>query len=53
MSKETIGKKIKAFRKSRGLTQAKLARDLGYSHKSVITQFELLKKAEFRLGQMD
>ena len=40
MSKETIGKKIKAFRKGRGLTQAQLARDLGYSHKSVITHIE-------------
>ena len=40
MSKETIGKRIKAFRKGRGLTQAQLARDLGYSHKSVITHIE-------------
>lgn len=40
MSKETIGKKIKAFRKGRGLTQAQLAKDLGYSHKSVITHIE-------------
>ena len=40
MFKETIGKKIKAFRKGRGLTQAQLARDLGYSHKSVITHIE-------------
>ena len=40
MPKETIGKKIKAFRKGRGLTQAQLARDLGYSHKSVITHIE-------------
>ena len=40
MSKETLGKKIKAFRKGRGLTQAQLARDLGYSHKSVITHIE-------------
>ena len=40
MSKETIGKKIKAFRKERGITQAQLARDLGYSHKSVITHIE-------------
>ena len=40
ISKETIGKRIKAFRKGRGLTQAQLARDLGYSHKSVITHIE-------------
>ena len=40
MSKETIGKRIKVFRKGRGLTQAQLARDLGYSHKSVITHIE-------------
>ena len=40
MSKETIGKRIKAFRKERGLTQAQLAKDLGYSHKSVITHIE-------------
>ena len=40
MAKETIGKRIKAFRKGRGLTQAQLARDLGYSHKSVITHIE-------------
>lgn len=40
MSKETIGKRIKAFRKGRGLTQAQLAKDLGYSHKSVITHIE-------------
>lgn len=40
MSKETIGPKIKAFRKGRGITQAELARSLGYSHKSVITHIE-------------
>ena len=40
MSKETIGKRIKIFRKGRGLTQAQLAKDLGYSHKSVITHIE-------------
>ena len=40
MYKEIIGKRIKAFRKGRGLTQAQLAKDLGYSHKSVITHIE-------------
>lgn len=40
MPKETIGKRIKAFRKGRGLTQAELAKSLGYSHKSVITHIE-------------
>ena len=40
MYKETIVKRIKAFRKGRGLTQAQLAKDLGYSHKSVITHIE-------------
>ncbi|MBQ6730651.1 MAG: NUDIX domain-containing protein [Bacilli bacterium] len=40
MSKETIGPKIKAFRKGRGITQAELAKSLGYSHKSVITHIE-------------
>lgn len=40
MPKETIGPKIKAFRKGRGLTQAELADALGYSHKSVITHIE-------------
>ena len=40
MSKETIGPKIKAFRKGRGITQAQLAKSLGYSHKSVITHIE-------------
>ena len=40
MSKETIGSRIKAFRRSRGLTQEQLAKDLGYSHKSVITHIE-------------
>lgn len=40
MPKETIGPKIKAFRKGRGITQAQLAKDLGYSHKSVITHIE-------------
>ena len=40
MAKETIGKRIKTFRKERGLTQAQLARDLGYSHKSVVTHIE-------------
>ena len=37
---ETIGKRIKTFRKERGLTQAQLAKALGYSHKSVIAQIE-------------
>ena len=40
MAGEKIGKRIKAFRKGRGLTQAQLAKDLGYSHKSVITHIE-------------
>lgn len=40
MSKETIGSRIKAFRKGRGITQAELAKSLGYSHKSVITHIE-------------
>lgn len=40
MSKETIGPKIKTFRKKRGITQAELAKSLGYSHKSVITHIE-------------
>ena len=40
MANETIGKRIKAFRKGKGLTQAQLAKDLGYSHKSVITHIE-------------
>lgn len=40
MSKETIGPRIKAFRKGRGITQAELAKTLGYSHKSVITHIE-------------
>ena len=40
MSKETIGPKIKAFRKGRGITQTQLAEALGYSHKSVITHIE-------------
>ena len=40
MTKETIGSKIKTFRKGRGITQAELAKSLGYSHKSVITHIE-------------
>ena len=40
MPKETIGPRIKAFRKERGITQAELAKSLGYSHKSVITHIE-------------
>jgi 8-oxo-dGTP pyrophosphatase MutT (NUDIX family)/DNA-binding XRE family transcriptional regulator len=40
MSKQTIGPRIKAFRKGRGITQAELAKSLGYSHKSVITHIE-------------
>ncbi len=40
MSKQTIGPRIKAFRKGRGITQAELAKTLGYSHKSVITHIE-------------
>lgn len=40
MFKETIGPRIKAFRKGRGITQAELAKSLGYSHKSVITHIE-------------
>ena len=40
MSKETIGSRIKAFRKGRGITQAELAKSLGHSHKSVITHIE-------------
>ena len=40
MSNETIGPKIKAFRKGRGITQEELAKSLGYSHKSVITHIE-------------
>lgn len=40
MSKANIGPRIKAFRKGRGITQAELAKSLGYSHKSVITHIE-------------
>lgn len=40
MPKETIGPRIKAFRKGRGITQAELAKSLGYSHKSVISHIE-------------
>ena len=40
MSKDSIGPKIKRFRKSRHLTQEELAESLGYSHKSVITHIE-------------
>ena len=40
MSKETIGPKIKQFRKKRKLTQEELAESLGYSGKSVISHIE-------------
>ena len=40
MSKETIGPRIKKFRKEHNLTQEQLADSLGYSHKSVITNIE-------------
>ena len=40
MSKETIGPRIKKFRKEHKLTQEQLADSLGYSHKSVITNIE-------------
>ena len=40
MSKETIGPKIKQFRKKRKLTQEALAESLGYSGKSVISHIE-------------
>lgn len=40
MSNETIGPKIKQFRKERNLTQDELAESLGYSGKSVISHIE-------------
>ena len=40
MSNETIGPKLKKFRKSRKLTQDQLAASLGYSGKSVISHIE-------------
>lgn len=40
MSKETIGPRIRKFRKEHKLTQEQLADSLGYSHKSVITNIE-------------
>lgn len=40
MPKDSIGPRIKALRKGRGLTQEQLAKDLGYSHKSVVTHIE-------------
>lgn len=40
MSRETIGPKIKQFRKKRKLTQDELAESLGYSGKSVISHIE-------------
>lgn len=40
MSKESIGPKIKRFRKSRSLTQTQLAESLGYYDKSVISHIE-------------
>ena len=40
MSKDTIGPKIKKFRKERKITQEELADSLGYSGKSVISHIE-------------
>ena len=40
MKSETIGQKIKQFRKEHNITQEQLAYSLGYSHKSVITNIE-------------
>ena len=40
MAKDDIGSRIKQFRKQKGITQEKLAKDLGYSHKSVVTHIE-------------
>lgn len=40
MSNETIGPKLRKFRKSRKLTQDQLAESLGYSGKSVISHIE-------------
>ena len=40
MAKETIGPKIKQFRKDHNLTQEQLAEALGYSGKSVISHIE-------------
>lgn len=40
MNKDKIGPRIKKFRIDRSLTQAELARALGYSDKSVITHIE-------------
>ena len=40
MNKDKIGPRIKKFRTDRSLTQAELARALGYSDKSVITHIE-------------
>ena len=40
MSEDTIGPKIKQFRKNRKLTQDELAESLGYSGKSVISHIE-------------
>lgn len=40
MSKQTIGPRIKQFRKKRKLTQDELAESLGYSGKSVISHIE-------------
>lgn len=40
MSNETIGPKLKEFRKKRNITQDQLAESLGYSGKSVISHIE-------------
>lgn len=40
MKKESIGPKIKSFRKSHSLTQSQLAESLGYYDKSVISHIE-------------
>ena len=40
MKKETIGPKIKRFRKAHSLTQSQLAKELGYYDKSVISHIE-------------
>ena len=40
MTNDDIGNRIKKFRKDNKITQEKLAKDLGYSHKSVITHIE-------------
>ncbi|HUS81347.1 MAG TPA: helix-turn-helix transcriptional regulator [Armatimonadota bacterium] len=53
MARETAGSKLRRFRRSRGVTQEELARELGFAHQSAIAKREADLVVDFDADALD